>query len=82
MDHTLSSPDEEDESGASQGSLRAHLLQDGGMERQESISQTPGDKDVEIPRETVDQRAPRSEKQLWPGAVMGSGHQGTSPDDR
>lgn len=82
MDHTLSSPDEEDESGASQGSLRAHLLQDGGMERQHSVSRTPGDEDVEISRETVDQREPRSEKQLWPGAVVGSGHQRTNPEDR
>lgn len=38
VDHTLSSPDEEDESGPSQGSRRAHLLQDGGMERQPSVS--------------------------------------------
>ena len=69
MHHALSRPDEEDESGASQGRLGAHLLQDGGMERQHSVPPTPGDEDVEIPRETVDQREPRSEKQeLWPGA--------------
>lgn len=83
MHHALSRPDEEDESGASEGSLGAHLLQDGGMERQHSVPRTPGDEDVEIPRETVDQREPRSEKQeLWPGAVVGSGYQGTSPEDR
>lgn len=83
MHHALSRPDEEDESGASQGRLGAHLLQDGGMERQHSVPPTPGDEDVEIPRETVDQREPRSEKQeLWPGAVVGSGYQGTSPEDR
>lgn len=51
--------------------------------RQHSVPRTPGDEDVEIPRETVDQREPRSEKQeLWPGAVVGSGYQGTSPEDR
>ena len=82
VDHTLSSPDEEDESGPSQGSLRAHLLQDGGMERQPSVSRTPGDRDVEIPRKTVDQREPRSEKQeLWPGAVVGSAYLRISPED-
>lgn len=52
--------------------------------RQDRVSGTLADGNVEMLRKIVGQRQPGSEERVWklrPGAVMGSGCQETCPED-